>query len=503
VMAVAVAGGQQFGTGESTLTARLPLMVRPSPPRFLNFGDRFELSVVLQNQTEEALEVELAVRGTNVGVANRVEDALDADGFEPSAAGRKVVVPAADRVEVRFPSAAQMAGTARFQAVVSAGSFADASTFDLPVWTPATSEAFATYGEIDEGAVAQPVRAPGDVWPQFGGLEITTSSTQLQALTDAVLYLQSYPFECNEQIASRVLAIAALRDVLGAFEAEGLPPADELEASVQADLARLEARQNRDGGFAFWRRGDDSWPYLSIHVAHALARARDKGYEVPDGMWDRSLRHLDKIENHIPSWYSRESRWTLRAYALNVRHRMGDTDVREARALLKEAGTDDLPLEAHGWLLPVLQAGGASDEAAVVLRHLGNRVAETAAGAHFVTSYSDGAHVLLHSSRRADGIILESVIEVDPDSDLVAKLVRGLLDHRQKGRWSNTQENAFVLLALDRYFRVYEAETPDFVARVWLGEGYVATTPSRGGPRSGRTWTFPWPTSPRSRGTSA
>jgi len=473
VMAVAVAGGQQFGTGESTLTARLPLMVRPSPPRFLNFGDRFELSVVLQNQTEEALEVELAVRGTNVGVANRVEDALDADGFEPSAAGRKVVVPAADRVEVRFPSAAQMAGTARFQAVVSAGSFADASTFDLPVWTPATSEAFATYGEIDEGAVAQPVRAPGDVWPQFGGLEITTSSTQLQALTDAVLYLQSYPFECNEQIASRVLAIAALRDVLGAFEAEGLPPADELEASVQADLARLEARQNRDGGFAFWRRGDDSWPYLSIHVAHALARARDKGYEVPDGMWDRSLRHLDKIENHIPSWYSRESRWTLRAYALNVRHRMGDTDVREARALLKEAGTDDLPLEAHGWLLPVLQAGGASDEAAVVLRHLGNRVAETAAGAHFVTSYSDGAHVLLHSSRRADGIILESVIEVDPDSDLVAKLVRGLLDHRQKGRWSNTQENAFVLLALDRYFRVYEAETPDFVARVWLGEGYV------------------------------
>jgi uncharacterized protein YfaS (alpha-2-macroglobulin family) len=41
VVALAAAGDKQFGKGESTITARLPLMVRPSPPRFLNFGDKF------------------------------------------------------------------------------------------------------------------------------------------------------------------------------------------------------------------------------------------------------------------------------------------------------------------------------------------------------------------------------------------------------------------------------------------------------------------------------
>ncbi len=46
VMAVAVEGARRFGSGEATLVARLPLMVRPSAPRFLNFGDRFELPVV-------------------------------------------------------------------------------------------------------------------------------------------------------------------------------------------------------------------------------------------------------------------------------------------------------------------------------------------------------------------------------------------------------------------------------------------------------------------------
>ena len=37
IMAVAVAEENLFGAGESNLTARLPLMIRPSAPRFLNF----------------------------------------------------------------------------------------------------------------------------------------------------------------------------------------------------------------------------------------------------------------------------------------------------------------------------------------------------------------------------------------------------------------------------------------------------------------------------------
>src|SRR5207245_6024175 len=65
VMAVAVAGGKQFGSGESAITARLPLMARPSAPRFLNFGDRFELPIVVQNQTDATMTVYLAVRASD------------------------------------------------------------------------------------------------------------------------------------------------------------------------------------------------------------------------------------------------------------------------------------------------------------------------------------------------------------------------------------------------------------------------------------------------------
>ena len=66
IMVVAVDRGNGFGATDGAITARLPLMVRPSPPRFLNFGDQMELPVVLQNQTDQPMEVDLAVRGTNL-----------------------------------------------------------------------------------------------------------------------------------------------------------------------------------------------------------------------------------------------------------------------------------------------------------------------------------------------------------------------------------------------------------------------------------------------------
>lgn len=481
VMAVAVAGARQFGAGEADVTARLPLMVRPSAPRFLNFGDRVELPVVLQNQTDAPMQVDVALRAGNASLLGKVTDPLPAPSrLSGGVAGQRVTVPANDRVEVRFPVAAALAGTARFQLAAASGKNADAASVELPVWTPATTEAFATYGTLTEGLAVQPVAPPKDVWPQFGGLEVTVSSTQLQALTDAVLYLVKYPFECNEQVASRVLAVAALRDVLTAFGSKELPPPDALAKAVGDDLDRLQKRQNGDGGFAFWRRGDESWPYVSIHAAHAMVRAKEKGWDVDAGTLERALRYLDRVERHLPKWYSKESKWALRAYALHVLHLAGKPDAKKAKALLAEAGVDALPMEAMGWLLPTLQEGGATKEVAAIRGWLANHVEETAGAAHFVTGYSDGEQVLLHSDRRVDGVLLEALLRTAPKDDLIPKLATGLLAHRTAGRWANTNESALVLLALDRYFAVMEGTTPDFVARVWLGDGYAGDHAFRG-----------------------
>jgi hypothetical protein len=459
VMAIAAAGDRQFGANESTITARLPIMVRPSAPRFLNFGDRFELPVVVQNQTDAPADVSLVLRSTNATIEG------------PNA--KKVKVAPNDRVEVRFDATTVKPGTARFQIGASSGPWSDASQIELPVYTPATTEAFATYGEIDEGAVAQPVKMPPNVFSQFGGLEITTSSTQLQALTDAFLYLVRYKFECNEQLASRVVSIAALRDVLQAFKAQDMPKPEELRAFMATDFEKLKRRQHYDGGWGFWQ--ETPWPYLTVHVTHALVRAKEKGFKPDEQMLQRALGYLRAIESKYPWWYTEEMRRTITSYALYVRKRMNDADPNRARRLIAEAGgVEKLPIEAIGWLWPTISEDKSTQaENEAIRRHVANRVTETAGNAHFVSGYKDGDWVLLHSDRRADGVLLESLMGDQPQSTLIPKIVKGLLAHRKAGRWTNTQENAFVLLALDRYFNTYEKVTPDFVARVWLGDRFA------------------------------
>lgn len=463
LMAVAVAGEDQFGKDESTLTARLPLMVRPSPPRFLNFGDRFELPVVVQNQTDAPLQVKVAVRAANLGL-----------GDTP---GRLIDVPGNDRVEVRFKAVTEMAGKAVIQVATSTDDWSDAATNELPVWTPATTEAFATYGTVDtDGAVmTQPIAAPSDSLTQFGGMEVTTSSTALQSLTDALIYLVDYPFGCSEQIASRVMGVAALRDVLQAFESDKLPKKDELIAAIERDINELKKMQRPDGGFYLWSNRDTfRFPYVEVHITHALQRAKMKGFEVPAGMLEMAKAHLGDIQSYIPADYSIVARHAIMAYAYYVLDLMGEPVHAAARKLAAKKPVDELSLESIGWLMATLADDASADKrVAELTRFVQNRVDETAGAAQFTSSYGGTDHVLLYSSRRTDAVLLDAWIATQPTSDLIAKIVRGLLDGRERGHWLNTQENVFVLLALDRYFQAYEKQTPDFVANIWLGDGFV------------------------------
>ncbi|MFA5508359.1 MAG: Ig-like domain-containing protein, partial [Vulcanimicrobiota bacterium] len=451
VMAVAVKDGDKFGNADTLLTARLPVMVRPSLPRFLNFGDKAKLPVVIQNQTDAPLTVDIVGQATGITWLG--------------AAGQSVKVPANDRVEVMFEAEAHAVGRAHFRFGAVSGGFSDAATLSLPVYTPASGEAFATYGNIGEdGAIKQPVRRPGEVWPQFGGLDVSLSSTALSELTDAFLYLYEYPFECAEQKASRILGIAALREVLTAFNPTAMPSSADIEARMKSDLLHLERLQNYDGGFEYWRRDEDSVPFITVHVMHALARAKVEGYAVNDNTISQGLSYLRDIESKCRAKnYGDYTTRTITAYAVYVRNLLKDPDVAKAKELLPHFKVEKSPnLDAIAWLWPTLaQHAKDSAELKELRRFVLNRATETADKAQFSGSYGegDGQYLLLHSSQRTDAMLLGALLIDEPKNALNSKLVRGLLAQRKKGRWNNTQENIWVLLALQSYFRAYESQT--------------------------------------------
>src|SRR5215217_1337863 len=149
-----------------------------------------------------------------------------------------------------------------------------------------------------------------------------------------------------------MISIAALRDVLTAFKSKEMQSGKELDAEFARDIEILQSRQRGDGSFGLWKRDKEryEYPFLTIHVAHALALAKAKGYKVPDEMLNKTKPYLKDVEHHFDEWYknSPEVRWTISAYALYVRDLMGDKDIVKTKNLLREATVEKMPFEALG-----------------------------------------------------------------------------------------------------------------------------------------------------------
>jgi hypothetical protein len=294
----------------------------------------------------------------------------------------------------------------------------------------------------------------------------------------------------------------SLQNVLSSFGKLKDSDATEFAATVQKDIDTVSSRQNSDGSFGFWMsETKDRWPYMSLQVAMALHLAKQKGYKVDAGKLSLCHKYLTDIVQHIPTDYDKRSKLSLEARAINIRYLQNDSDPAAAKRLIRRAlkaqlagidrsskqkadaleGVtvdlikDDLPLECAAWLLPVLSNDkGSVAERQLLRRFIDSQIKETASTASAnEVGYGWCDYCMFYSPRRTDAVVLEALMADQPDSELVAKFARGLLAHRKNGAWQGTQENGYVLQALDKYFATYEKQTPDFEEQAWLGDTLV------------------------------
>ncbi|KAL6044106.1 Alpha-2-Macroglobulin, variant 2 [Balamuthia mandrillaris] len=491
IWAVAVSrDGKSYGLGENLIIAQLPLVVRCTPPRFLNFGDSFELSIIIQNQLEQTLDIDIGIR-----VSHHVEiiTSEEEDGTETGIreTGFKGHVIGEGRRLVTVPMRTKSVGMACFQVSCSSGKYGDAANVQIPIYPPATAESFAQYGSLpgDVEVIQKQITKPAGALPQFGALELSASSTMMQGLLDAVYYLYSYPNECCEQISSKLLGLVALHDVLDSFPSDKLPKRKELKSLVSADLKRLKKRQSKNGGFGMWTAHSTVDPFVSCHVAHCLGLCKAKGFGLPFFIESRIVSYLKDVLFSDIRTYSSDARALITSYALYARYRLSpDASIKqEAEQYYASHAPDELPMEALGLLLSIFadtsttgtlmfkkqqKRSACADE---VVRYLANHIkVDKDTGLAHAPSYYDelSRHSLLHSNYRVDAMLLEGLVMADPEHELVAPLAKGLLAMRRNGTWLNTQENAWATIALNRYFTVCEKDKPDFAARFWLAEQY-------------------------------
>jgi uncharacterized protein YfaS (alpha-2-macroglobulin family) len=451
VMAVAVGGAEFFGSGDNKVVVNKPLLMLPTLPRYVRVGDSIEAGVVLHNHSGKNSNISVKVNAKGVTL----------DG----PASQSLSVISGRAAEARFRFKATAPGKARFVFRAQLGDFRDGLQLDRQVKLPLVKEVVATHGATDKLA-AEGILPQGDLRSDVGGLEVSMSSSALVGLKASFEYLMNYPYECTEQSVSRLIPLAILKELTAAY---GLKRPAALSALVGKLVARIQQNQRWSGGFSYWSSSSYVSSWLSAYATWGLAMAKKQGAPVSDKVLAKAKRYLkQRLGRKLGKYDDVGLTLATRAFVVHVLAELGDKPSAAINRLYEQR--DKLPVFARALLLSAMsQTGGDKQAMQTLLDDVLNQVHQTGKVAKIEEDLGYAFATIFHSSNRSTAMVLDALLRIKPDHPLVDKLVAYLVGQRKNGRWRNTQETAYALLGMQRYYRAREAEEPNFTARVLLG----------------------------------
>ncbi len=446
LMAVAIAGEAEFGSGEAELRVSKPLGIEPALPRFLRPDDKARTGVVVRNRTTTTQEVEVSLA---IAAAAPVK--------LRGTASRVVTVPAGGSAEVGFGLVAQVPGTAtlRFSATTG-GRTPERDTIEvpLPVVPVAAVETVATFFTTSTRA-EEKVSVPADVFPATGGLELTLAGSALVEVGPAVRWLAAYPYSCAEQASSRLLALAAARRLGPGFAPEA-SAGEPIAAAGGREVSRLVACQRADGGFGFWPGASPSLPALSAYVGWALADAGTAGIAVEPRVLEQAASYLSRTLRQDRWAWGEADGWTARLLASFALVHLGKPEPAYFQWLY-DTRDRGRPEWGRALLAATIAAVDRGDpRVAVLVREVRNRLAVEARAAHLEEPTPEWGWWVFWGPGRGDAAVLLALLAADSDATVAERLVRGILDRLGRDRERTTHDTAWMLQALAAWREAHE-----------------------------------------------
>jgi alpha-2-macroglobulin len=460
IMAVAY-NNTKFGSADKGITIRSPLLAQTTWPRFAAPGDRVIVPAIFFNNTNSpgSVSIQLSTDTANLLSFTNDQPPLDL----PAAAQRQIELP----IKI-----AQSVGVARLQLHATMNGETYDENIELPIRPAAPT---LQYGGYAKASTTQPAlfASQPNLLTGTDALQIQITPWPTLQLPQALDYLDRYPYGCVEQTTSTCFPLLVLGDIGKQLDPTRFDP-DRIKLKIDAGIQQLIGMQTADGGLAMWTGENTPWPWASVYAAHFLVEARAAGYDVPEDF----QRHL-------------------MAY---VRH-------------LLDTGTDDASqLETQSYAAYVLALSGKVDRALL------NRLTELASAAPRVDDPQDGwamrsdSRLMLscawlyagrrdladnlipqslpnpRSTRQSDGnlgspirdraLLINTLLQVQPDHPALPDLVQQLADTGLHRQWASTQDTAFAALAIGRYLHDLKQHQPYDSAELRLGQTLLAQATS-------------------------
>jgi uncharacterized protein YfaS (alpha-2-macroglobulin family) len=438
LMAVAADEGARFGSGERRITIKKPLLAKPVLPRFFTAGDRGEVGVVIHNYT---------------GAAGAVEVTAKAEGATLQKSAETVQIAAGDSARVRFPVRVGDGKEATFEFSARMGAHADALRMGLPINRPYIHQrkvlARGELGTAGNMRLEVPLSWDAELIARDSVVTVSVDRTGMSELEPSLRYLIEYPYGCLEQTLSRFIPLTKVKDLARSLELDELS-ATKLDDFVRAGAAKVARHQDLDSGhFSLWP-GGETYPHLTVYALYGLNEAKRAGVRVDAQAMNRGLEAMREWARSADRKLGESGEAGTMAMAAFLLAELGQPDT-GLNARLFEAHRN-LPRYAQAFLLRALHLAKAPAEQRQAVE------AALLAGAD-----GSGATVILRETKpddyymdsdvRSTAIALSALLVADPGHALVPKLVEGLLRAQSHGRWSNTQENLYALVALADYAR--------------------------------------------------
>jgi uncharacterized protein YfaS (alpha-2-macroglobulin family) len=445
--------GAETWVGESRveIVSSKPLLVRPVTPRFFVRGDKVQLGMVVQNNTDQTLQVEPNFTAEGLTIA-----ASNAAPFD---------LKAGERVRVDYNVSVDQAEVARLTMGAKSAEYGDAVAFELPIYPWSTAETVATVGILEEdGTRIEGIALPRSSDPSLGSLTINIDPTLAAGMQTGLDYLEHFPYECVEQTVSHFLPNIFTYRAYQKLNLENPELAQKLPGVVNAGLQRLYSQQHVDGGWGWWLQ-DSSDPYVTAYVLLGLVEARRAGFTVDQGVIDSAIAYL-QTNLIAPKDIAAPWQGNRQAFILYVLAEAGASDLSRSVALFEQRQLLDIFGRAY-LALSMYLADPTTRQINTLLADITDAAIVSASGAHWEEETVD--YYAMNTDIRSTAIVITALSRIQPDNPVLPQALRWLMSVRQEGsHWATTQENAWAIIGLTDWLVVSGELQADYDWRVSL-----------------------------------
>lgn len=451
VSAVANAGEEYFGMGKSDFVVNKDYSLSSVIPSFAISGDKLRISAIFHNLTKDDIKTYIDLNSDGLDIKGKTKKNIFVNGdsevqVDWDVEVKKVMQDSIINLEFESPY--------------------DTLIKSIKVKPFAFPETVATNGLVESKAT-ESLRIENNDLDDMSYVKVLVSATKALTFLNKLIDLKDYPYNCAEQISSKILPLI----ILSSDDMENIRNAsykitntdDDINKEyIQNYLQNLSKFQNYNGAYSYWPSSDYDDFELSSYILYVQGLARKNNFVVSDNDFNLLIKYMWKTLNKLDK--NNTISLDNRAFALWVLSENSEYDLGMTLSLFKER--ENLSLYAKSMLLMNLDNLYKASNTTVLSSidklksEIVNKEIVNDRQIHFEEENNTYG---LSSNNRTTALVFMALNRNNPDNPILENILNYLLEANSiKRNFLNTQETAWILNAVFEYLKDHESLDVDY-----------------------------------------